>query len=303
MQCWKCGGQTVGGVCTLCGGRERDRIPAATPAGRALRYVYDKFGAKRTLTEDGLLARCLTDVLPDEIELRRALTAAFAAGAGREFYAVLETNQPLTEATFQGLVRVLRAAELTEEDARAVLVSLWDMAGCGAPQNREPPVLPHPSHPTTPQVPPERSMREVPREVPQERPREIAQRPAPVQTSQVLASLGNVVLADATHGINAMKSNGRSGMLFLRADGVAMHYYERKIGISKNRAWNQAPDIFIPVQAIDRVIIHDSGLTYDFTLALKDGVRFQAISSTYAYNRKDAKRWVTLLQEQLARAR
>lgn len=303
MQCWRCSGQVVNDRCTLCGCVTSSRKPAATETGRMLRYVYDKFGAKRTLTEDGLLARCLTDVLPDEIELRRALTAAFAAGAGREFYAVLETNQPLTEATFQGLVRVLRAAELTEEDAHAVLVNLWDMAGCGAPQNAGSPVPPQPTRPPTPQAPLERSMREVPREAPREVPREISKRPAPVQTSQALASLGNVVLADATHGINAMKSNGRSGMLFLRTDGVAMHYYERKIGISKNRAWNQVPDIFIPMQVIDRVIIHDSGLTYDFTLALKDGVRFQAISSTYAYNRKDAKRWVTLLQEQLARMR
>lgn len=299
MQCWRCSGQVVNDRCTLCGCAASSRKPAVTETGRMLRYVYDKFGAKRTLTEEGLLARCLTDVLPDEIELRRALAASFAAGAGREFYAVLETNQPLTEATFQGLVRVLQTAELPEEDARAVLVNLWDMAGCGVPQSSEPPVPPRPSPPPTPQAPPERPMREVPREKPQE----IAQRPALVQTGQVIASLGNVVLADATHGINAMKSNGRSGMLFLRADGVAMHYYERKIGISKNRAWNQASDIFIPMQAIDRVIIHDSGLTYDFTLALKDGVRFQAISSTYGYNRKDAKRLVLLLQEQLARVR
>lgn len=139
------------------------------------------------------------------------------------------------------------------------------------------------------------------REVPQQRQPEISQRPAPVQTSQTLTSLGNVVLADATHGINAMKSNGRSGMLFLRTDGLAMHHYERQLGMSKNRAWHQAPDIFIPMQAIDRVIVHDSGLTYDFTLVLKDGVRFQTISSTYGYNRKEAKQFVALLQEQLAK--
>ncbi len=295
MQCWRCSGQVVNGVCTLCGCREGDRKPAVTENGKMLRYVYDKFGAKRTLTEDGLLVRCLADVLPDEIELRRALTAAFAAGAGREFYAVLETNQPLTDATFQGLVRVLRAIDLPEDDARAVLVSLWDMAGCGVPQSGEAPVPPQPSPPPVPVTPQERPMRETP----QHKPQEIARNPAPAQAGQVLASLGGVVLADATHGINAMKSNGRAGMLFLRTDGVAMHHYERQIGMSRNRTWHQAPDIFIPMQAIDRVIIHDSGLTYDFTLALKDGVRFQAISSTYAYNRKDAKNFVALLQEQL----
>ncbi|MBR3765241.1 MAG: hypothetical protein IKK57_11930 [Clostridia bacterium] len=292
MQCWKCGGQAVSGVCTMCGVRERDRRPAATPVGKALRYVYDKFGAKRTLTEDGLLERCLPDVLPEEPELRLALSVAFAAGAGREFYAVLETNQTLTEATFQGLVRVLQAADLSEEDARAVLVSLWDMAGCGAPQGSTPQ---QPDPPPAREIPRERPMREEPQRQP-----EISKRSASAPASQVLASLGNVVLADATHGINAMKSNGRSGMLFLRMDGVAMHHYERQMGMSKKRAYHQSPDIFIPIQAIDRVIIHDSGLTYDFTLALKDGVRFQAISSTYSYNRKEAKHFVTLLQEQLS---
>lgn len=294
MQCWRCSGQVVNGICTLCGCREGDRKPAVTENGRMLRYVYDKFGARRTLTEDGLMVRCLADVLPDEIELRRALTAAFAAGAGQEFYAVLETNQPLTEAIYQGLVRVLEVAELAEDDARAVLVTLWDMAGCGVPQSSLPPQLSPEPAPVTPR---ERPMQEQSRQIQPE----ISRQPGPV-AGQTLASLGNVVLADATHGLNAMKGNGRSGMLFLRSDGVAMHHYERQIGISRNRSWHQAPDIFIPMQAIDRVIIHDSGLTYDFTLALKDGVRFQTISSTYGYNRKGAKQFVALLQEQLAKS-
>lgn len=171
MQCWKCGGQTVGGVCTLCGGREGDRIPAATPAGRALRYVYDKFGARRTLTEDGVLVRCLGDVLPDEPELRRALTEAFAAGAGREFYAVLESNQPLTDASFQGLVRVLRAAEMSEKDAHTVLVTLWDMAGCGAPASTQP--APGPASQPVPNRPveqPKYQPAEQPKYQPVERP-------------------------------------------------------------------------------------------------------------------------------------
>lgn len=297
MQCWRCSGQMMNGICSLCGCTEDSRQPAVTETGRMLRYVYDKFGAKRTLTEDGLLVRCLADVLPEEIELRRAMTAAFAAGAGREFFTVLETNRPLTEATFQGLVQVLRATELTEDDARAVLVNLWDMAGCGVPLSSDSPVPPQPIPPPAPVHPRERPMREMPRQNVQE----VSQWPAPLQSGQVLASLGNVVLADATHGLNAMKSNGSSGMLFLRTDGLAMHYYERKIGIGKNRTWHQVPDIFIPMQAIDRVIIHDSGLTYDFTLVLKDGVRFQAVSSTYGYNRKEAKSFVALLQEQLTK--
>lgn len=154
MQCWKCGGQTVGGVCTLCGCRESDRKPAVTPAGKAMRYVYDKFGAKRALTENGVLVRCLGDVLPEETELRRALTEAFAAGAGREFYALLESNQPLTDASFQGLVQVLRAAGLQEKDAHAALVALWDMVGCGTPAASQP--APQPAPQPVPNRPVER---------------------------------------------------------------------------------------------------------------------------------------------------
>lgn len=154
MQCWKCGGQTVDGVCTLCGCRESDRKPAVTPAGKAMRYVYDKFGAKRALTESGVLVRCLGDVLPEEAELRRALTEAFSAGAGREFYALLESNQPLTDASFQGLVQVLRAAGLSEKDAHAALVALWDMVGCGTPAASQP--APQPAPQPVPNRPVER---------------------------------------------------------------------------------------------------------------------------------------------------
>lgn len=287
MQCWKCSGQVVDGICTLCGCLQSSRKSAVTDIGRMLRYVYDKFGAQRTLTEDGLLVRCLPDILPDEIELRQALTAAMRLGAGQEFYALLSTNHPLNDATFQRLVNALQAADLSENDARLALASLWEMAGCGTPSNSA-------AQPTNP-LPQERAMRETPRQIQPEISRKAEQSPA----SQVLASLANVVLADATHGINAMKSNGRSGMLFLKPDGVAMHYYERQIGISKNRAWHQVPDIFIPMQSIDRLIVHDSGLTYDFTLVLKDGVRFQVISSAYSYNRKDAKQFAALIQERL----
>ncbi len=179
MQCWKCGGQTVGGVCTLCGCRESDRKPAVTPAGKSLRYVYDKFGAKRVLTEDGLLERCLVDVLPEEAALRGTLTAAMQAGAGREFYAVLENNQPLTDASFQGLMRVLRAAGMAEKDAHTALVTLWDMAGCGAPGISQPPqpapqpVLNSPvERPKYAQEPVERPkyQQEQPRQVPAPKP-------------------------------------------------------------------------------------------------------------------------------------
>lgn len=181
MQCWKCGGQTVGGVCTLCGGRESDRKPAVTPAGKALRYVYDKFGAKRTLTENGVLVRCLGDVLPEDAELRQALMAALAAGAGREFYAVLESNQPLTDATFQGLERVLQAAGLEEKETHAALVTLRDMAGCGVPASSQPQPAPQP----VPNRPMERpKVQSAPVERPkysQEQPRQ-APAPKPVQT-------------------------------------------------------------------------------------------------------------------------
>ncbi len=184
MQCWKCGGQTVGGVCTLCGCRESDRKPAVTPAGKAMRYVYDKFGAKRALTENGVLVRCLGDVLPEEAELRRALTEAFAAGAGREFYALLESNQPLTDASFQGLVQVLRAAGLSEKDAHAALVALWDMVGCGTPATSQP--APQPAPQLVPNRPVERpKVQPEPVErpkYPQEQKRE-APAPRPVQAN------------------------------------------------------------------------------------------------------------------------
>lgn len=185
MQCWKCGGQTVSGVCTLCGGRESDRKPAMTPAGKSLRYVYDKFGAKRTLTEDGLLVRCLVDVLPEETELRRVLTDAFAAGAGKEFYALLECHPTLTDAAFQGLVRALQAAGMPEKDVHTAMITLWDMAGCGVPGMSQPEPKPAPQPiPNRPMEQPKYQQQEpVERpKYPQKQKRE-APAPRPVQTN------------------------------------------------------------------------------------------------------------------------
>lgn len=305
MGCWKCGEPTVGGACSVCGCLESSRLPALSENGRMLRYVYDKFGSRRTLTEDGLFVRCLADMLPDEVELRRALTKAFDAGAGRALYAILAANMPLTDASYQGVVQIMRQVGIGDEDGRNMLAALCEMIGCVAPT-----IAVHDPMPVTPQngtnqsghhqiswdsqfqtVPPRPVVRPVAQPVKQP-----VVQPA-VQTSQtIIAQLANVVLADATHGINAMKSNGQTGVLFLRQDGVAMHFYVSKFGLSKKRAYHDHPDIFIPMGAIARLIPHDSGLSFDFTLVLKDGVRFQTIASTYAYNRKDARAFFTALQ-------
>ena len=312
MGCWKCGEPTVGGVCSVCGCLESSRLPALSENGRMLRYVYDKFGSRRTLTEDGLFVRCLADMLPDEIELRRVMTKAFDAGVGRALYALLADHSPLTDASCQGVEQIMRRVGISDEDGRNMLVTLWDMIGCGIPTVAVPdPVPVAPQNATNGAdfhqiswdsqvltVPPQPVKQPVVQPVKQPSAQPVVQPIA--QTSQaVLAQLANVVLEDATHGINAMKSNGRSGVLFLRQDGVAMHFYVSKFGLSKKRAYHDYPDIFIPMDAIARVIPHDSGLSFDFTLVLKDGVRFQAIASTYAYNRKDAKAFFTALQSMI----
>ena len=297
MPCWRCGEQVVNGICTMCGCPENTRKPATTESGKKLRYVYDKFGAKRTLTEDNLLIRCLPDILPDEIELRLALAAVMRVGAGRECYAVLENRQLITDASFDGVRLVLRSSGLSEKEGEEVLEALRDMIGCGTSNSNadDDPVPPRPT--PQPPVPPIPSIDEKPKENLQKA-REVSQKRPTRQPYHVLATLYNIEMEDATRGL-AYHLKHRRGVLFLRVDGLAMHYYEHQIGLGKERKYHESPDIFIPIEAVESVKAHESVLSYDFTLVLRDGVRFMVLASTYAYNRKDVDAFVDALHEHL----
>lgn len=304
MSCWKCDGQVVNDHCTLCGCVQSTRKSAETDAGKALRYVYDKFGAKRTLTEDGLLSRCLADVLPLEPELRKGIRAALKGGIGRELFHLLESNTPMDANARTELLAMLSSSTdiMSTEMPLEVMNALLDMVGFGASASmskkpgpakvvQDPPPKPKviPSSET-----PERPMHPNP--------------PNPHETSMVtpvpLAVLYHVDVENVTRGVAKMnKSTGKvqkhHGVLYLYSTGIAFYPYKHAVVLSKHAEHQESPELFLPIDEIEQIIEHDVFIALDFTIVMRNDVRFWVSASTHGYNRKDAKAFVEALRQKI----
>lgn len=271
MRCWKCGAHDVSSICLLCGCQQDTRQKTTTEVGQALRYAYDKFGSEQILTDHETLRRCLSDLIPSEKKLREQITSVMRTDTGHRLFDILRNNQEPDENDCWILMRNIQEdCGLTEEQARAVLGYLLEMIGC---ENRciakAPPVgggagpgkAPTSGPGSGPSVPPPPTNNDV----------------------HILASLPGAVLADATQGLSwgmsPMYIKAKKGTLYVRNDGVAIHYYHG-IALRKDRAKQSIdPDIFIPRSDIIKVTENFFMTAHDFTIATVDGKRYRAMAS------------------------
>ncbi len=304
MSCWKCDGQVVNDRCTLCGCVQSTRKPAETDAGKALRYVYDKFGARRTLTEDGLLFRCLADVLPLEPELRKGIRAALNGGIGRELFHLLESNTPMDANARIGLRAMIEASTgiMSTEMLLEVMNALLDMVGFGAPTSMQ-------KNTESGNVGQDQTPK--PKNIPSTETSERSMHPNPPihhEQSMVapvpLAVLYHVDVENVTRGAAKMnKGTGKvqehHGVLYLYSTGIAFHPYKHAMSLTKHAEHQESPELFLPIDAIEQIIEHDVLIAFDFTIVMRNDVRFWVSASTHGYNRKDTKAFVEALRQKI----
>ena len=132
MTCWKCGAQTVDNTCTMCGCLQDTRLPAETPNGKSLRYIYDKLGPAATLANPTNFIRSLSDVFPDDEELRRHMKLVLQTNVGAHLFVLLSDNKDIDEVAQRELMHVVRSkCALSDAEIRQVLDLLLEMVGCG----------------------------------------------------------------------------------------------------------------------------------------------------------------------------
>ena len=96
------------GVCVYCGAQQKRPAPV-TEEGKALRGLYDRYGAKTVLNNGAYLVSGLGDLVGEEKKLRNQLKMAMDAGVGRLYLEQLEQDAPGED--FDRRVKLL----LTEE--------------------------------------------------------------------------------------------------------------------------------------------------------------------------------------------
>lgn len=106
MKCWQCG-QTIpdqASACIYCGAVQVRPAPKSEE-GRALRQLFDQYGADKVLTYPKYLVNGVGDMLGDSGKLRAQLSMAMDSGMGRLYLAQLPAGKP--DAAFRGRVQEL----------------------------------------------------------------------------------------------------------------------------------------------------------------------------------------------------
>ena len=276
MYCWRCGAEIQGGTCMVCGCSQDTRRKAESSLGTSLRYVYDKFGPERILTDGDTLRRCLSDILPDERHLRQQIAAVMQTSVGRMIFELLRSGREPGAADCQTYIRIIHTeCGLTEPIARDVLNLLIDMIGCANPltaskANQNPTNI----RTIQPPVPSPNTPKAV----------EISRNPQSgpaVIDMQILATLHGVYMVDATSGIRGNVNTWKNTSKFcVRTDGIAVHNYQgSRLMSPEKRPHSKDPDTFIPRGEIVRVIENFFPTVHEFTIVTRDGKRYRVLST------------------------
>ena len=131
MKCWKCGQEIPDGSknCVYCS-VSQERSAPSSDAGKAMRTLYDHYGAQKLFTEPAYLANGLGDLLPGSQKLRGQLKMALDAGIGRLYLEQLRVKGSPDD-DFRRRVRTLliEDAEISEKAAAALTGYLDEMIG------------------------------------------------------------------------------------------------------------------------------------------------------------------------------
>ena len=118
MKCWKCGQEITdgSGTCVYCGASQTRPQPV-TEAGRALRVLYDRYGAQEVLGNSAYIVNGLGDLAEDSKKLRSQIRMGLDAGLGRVYLEQLQVGTP--DSAFDRRVKVLLTDEAGLNDKTA----------------------------------------------------------------------------------------------------------------------------------------------------------------------------------------
>ena len=138
MKCWKCGSECEPSVksCPTCGAL-LERSEPAGEIGKAMRMLFDRYGAEKVLTNSAYLVNGLGDLTEDSGKVRNRIKMAMDAGAGKAYLEQIAVGQP--DASFDRRVRTLLTDEagLSDKTAEEIAGYFDEMIGWRAEANAQ----------------------------------------------------------------------------------------------------------------------------------------------------------------------
>lgn len=139
MKCWKCGQEIAegAGTCPRCGAAQARPAPTSE-MGRAMRALYDRYGAQEVLTNGAYLVNGLADLTDVDRKFRSQLRMALDAGLGKAYLEQLRAGGP--DAAFDDRVKILLTedAGLNGKTSAALAGYFDEMIGWRAHAGRQP---------------------------------------------------------------------------------------------------------------------------------------------------------------------
>ena len=134
MKCWKCGKEIPdsASVCTYCSASMNRKAPA-TPAGKAMRQIYDCFGSGRVFDKKSILSIALGDMLEDSKKIRSQIDMVMSAGVGGVYLNQLQ-NVGKPDSAFCDKIKKLMTDEagLSDKVAAELMGYFDEMIGWAA---------------------------------------------------------------------------------------------------------------------------------------------------------------------------
>ena len=138
MKCWKCGSECEPSVksCPTCGAL-LERSEPAGEIGKAMRMLFDRYGAEKVLTNSAYLVNGLGDLTEDSGKVRNRIKMAMDAGAGKAYLEQIAVGKP--DASFDRRVRTLLTDEagLSDKAAGEIAGYFDEMIGWRAEANAQ----------------------------------------------------------------------------------------------------------------------------------------------------------------------
>ena len=130
MKCWKCGNEcnelTV--TCPHCGIALSRKIPK-TEIGKAMRMLYDRYGAEKILTNSAYLVNGLGDLTEESKKVRNQMKMAMDAGVGKAYLEQIALGKP--DAAFDERILALLSDEagLNDKTSKELIGYFDEMIG------------------------------------------------------------------------------------------------------------------------------------------------------------------------------
>lgn len=127
MKCWRCGKDNTENneKCLFCGTSQK-RVEPVTDTGKALRKIFDDFGAEKVFGDSRIITAAISDFIPDSDVLCLSIELVYRVGIGTIYNNQLQNHGAANEEFYKRVEKVIIEDAGLSESKATQLIHLFD---------------------------------------------------------------------------------------------------------------------------------------------------------------------------------